>query len=226
MYNSHFLSPNCDVNSDDSGFFPENALGDGPKNSRIRANLIFYLLKLYLESKYDLRIKQVQDESVVQTSICSTNLQKTQALISDDNCPFWGDWTSGACSKTCGSGKKIVTRYCIQHNEKVDNALCKKEFPAANQEDEKIESCIDETFCQFDRWGQWSDCSETCGGGKKIRYRDCPSNSCIGESSQTELCNTETCLSQWSSWSQTGECSKTEFQFLCFVESSLTLNCS
>ena len=30
------LSPNCDVTSNDSGFFPENALGDGPKNSRIR----------------------------------------------------------------------------------------------------------------------------------------------------------------------------------------------
>ena len=29
-------SPKCDVTSDDSGFFPENALRDGPKNSPIR----------------------------------------------------------------------------------------------------------------------------------------------------------------------------------------------
>ena len=34
------LSPNCDVTSNDSGFFPENALGGGPKNSWIRDKLI------------------------------------------------------------------------------------------------------------------------------------------------------------------------------------------
>ena len=173
-------------------------------------------IKLILEKEYDLRIQQVQDESVVQTSICSTNLQKTQSLISDDNCPFWDDWISGQCSKTCGSGVKIVTRNCIQQNEQVDSELCRKEHPALIQEDKKTESCIEETFCQFDPWRQWSDCTETCGGGKRTRNRDCPSDSCSGESSQTELCNTQVCISQWSSWEKTGDCSKEEFDLICF----------
>ena len=157
-------------------------------------------IKLILEKEYDLRIQEVQDESVIQSSICSTNLWKTQALISDDNCPFWDDWVSGPCSETCGSGMKIVTRNCIQKNEQVDSVLCRKEHPALIQEDKKIESCIEETFCEFDLWGQWSDCTETCGGGKRTRNRYCPSNSCSGESSQTELCDRHECLSQWAEW--------------------------
>ena len=143
-------------------------------------------------------------------------MQKTQALISDDNCPFWDDWTSGACSKTCGSGEKIVTRNCIQQNQQVDSELCRKEYPALNQNDTRTESCVNETFCDFDLWMKWSDCSKTCGGGKRTRNRDCPSNSCSGESSQTELCNTQVCISQWSSWERVSECSKKEFQIVSF----------
>ena len=146
-------------------------------------------------------------------SACSTNQQKAQALISDDNCPFWDEWSSGACSETCGSGKKVLTRNCIRKNEPVDSEMCRKEYPASTQEDNKIESCIEKTFCDFDSWASWSRCSKTCGSGKRTRNRDCPSNSCSGEPSQTELCNTQVCLSQWSSWSQTGECSKKEFYF-------------
>ena len=113
-------------------------------------------IKLISEKEYDLRI---QHENVLQASNCLSNLKKIQILISDDNCPFWDDWISGPCSKTSGSGEKLVTRQCIQQNELVDSELCRKEHPASNQEDKKIESCTEETFCQFDVWGQWSDCT-------------------------------------------------------------------
>lgn len=149
----------------------------------------------------------------MQISICSANVQKIQALISDDNCPFWDDWTSGSCSETCGAGEKIVTRNCIRQNKQVDSTLCRKEHPALGQEDKRVESCIGEhLFCRFDSWGAWSHCSKTCGSGKRTRNRDCPSNSCSGESTQTKVCNEQPCLSQWSSWEPISDCSKKEFK--------------
>ena len=123
------------------------------------------------------------NDCVYQSSICSNKLQKQQALISDDNCPFWGDWSNSACSnKTCGDGELIFTRNCFRQNKKVDRELCRKEYPF-NQEDKKIVS-----------WGAWSECSKTCGTGERTRSRECPSNFCSGESSQNEKCHKEYCV--------------------------------
>ena len=106
--------------------------------------------KLLSENDYETRIQQLQNDSDYQSSICYTKQQKQQLLIpSDDNCPSWDDWSSSACTKTCGSGERIFSRNCFQHNKKIDNGLCKKEFPA-DQEDKMIKSCVEQAFCLFD----------------------------------------------------------------------------
>ena len=141
----------------------------------------------YITGKYFSNVSSYQiepNDCVYQSSICSTKLQKQQALIpSNDNCPFWEDWSNSACSnKTCGDGELIFTRNCIRQNKKVDRELCRKEYPF-NQEDKKIVS-----------WGAWSECSKTCGTGERTRTRECPSNFCSGESSQNEKCHKEYCV--------------------------------
>ena len=50
------------------------------------------------------------------------------------------------------------------------------------------------------RWENWSDCSETCGGGEKNRTRRCDSpvpdhggKDCVGNSTETIECNKNKC---------------------------------
>ena len=56
-------------------------------------------------------------------------------------------------------------------------------------------------FCQvalpklnFSPWTQWSECTKTCGGGYRTRTRSCPiPGRCIGNDSETGICNLEKC---------------------------------
>lgn len=49
-------------------------------------------------------------------------------------------------------------------------------------------------------WSDWGDCTVTCGGGQRRRFRTCTNPSpkhhgrpCIGNSQVTETCNTDRC---------------------------------
>ena len=53
---------------------------------------------------------------------------------------------------------------------------------------------------KWSEWGEWSACSNTCGGGQATRTRKCnnpaPANGgvdCAGDSEETQNCNTEAC---------------------------------
>ena len=64
-----------------------------------------------------------------------------------------------------------------------------------------VKYCMLQTFfifpgyAEYQAWGQWSACSEQCGGGKRKRERACTSNSipCSGDSKEEETCNTQAC---------------------------------
>lgn len=52
----------------------------------------------------------------------------------------------------------------------------------------------------FDEWGNYSECSVSCGGGNQMRTRTCtnpvPQNGgqpCVGAHSETKECNTQPC---------------------------------
>lgn len=52
-------------------------------------------------------------------------------------------------------------------------------------------------------WSSWNECSVTCGGGMKVRERNCSNpipqyggESCFGNYSNTELCNEYPCPSK------------------------------
>ena len=58
----------------------------------------------------------------------------------------------------------------------------------------------------WSEWGPWGDCSTTCGGGARIRFRYCkkPSISarsgCPGRRYAVEQCNVEECPKEGGSW--------------------------
>jgi len=69
---------------------------------------------------------------------------------------------------------------------------------------------------QWHGWGDWSECTASCGGGTKTRSRDKTPASCGGTdyggaSTETVACNEQCCARdcQWGEWSDYTECSLT-----------------
>ena len=77
----------------------------------------------------------------------------------------------------------------------------------------------------FSNLGEWSECSETCGGGTKQRSRTCKvaidirkgrslededSKPCPGASTMVLFCNLDKCppKTNWGPWGPWSECSK------------------
>ena len=53
---------------------------------------------------------------------------------------------------------------------------------------------------QYGAWGDWSQCTATCGGGQHTRTRKCDSpapahggKECVGDAEETEECNKQAC---------------------------------
>lgn len=52
---------------------------------------------------------------------------------------------------------------------------------------------------EFEIWGEWTECSATCGGGRRARERICKINDnavyveCTGDLLDIENCNTQPC---------------------------------
>ena len=68
----------------------------------------------------------------------------------------------------------------------------------------------------WEQWGQWSTCSQTCNGGTQERKRECndPSSengetNCYGDDLEIITCNPESCPidGNWGAWSSWNHCS-------------------
>ena len=99
---------------------------------------------------------------------------------------MWSIWSG--CSATCGGGTSERSRECL--NGDAGDEGC---------EGDLVENvvCGDDECPIVPTWGQWSAfgaCSVTCGGGTKVRTRECDiEDGCPGEASDFELCRTGTC---------------------------------
>ena len=167
-------------------------------------------------------------------TICPTNLKETKEIdCNTQACPIdcevsgWSEWSNvGSCSKTCGGGKQQQERTrSITKNASNGGTACPTNLRETKEIDCNTQACP--INCEVSEWSEWSNfgsCSADCGGGKQQQERTrsittnasnggtaCPTN--LKETKEID-CNTQACpinceVSEWSSWSNVGSCSKT-----------------
>ncbi|EYC39491.1 hypothetical protein Y032_0654g1191 [Ancylostoma ceylanicum] len=104
-------------------------------------------------------------------------------------------WCSSGATSSSHPGIELITgkgrRRVVAHGGRI--------VPVENEE--------------WGEWTAWSECSHTCGAGRRTRTRVCVGQHCPFQSRETvkESCNLQTCLDEtsWSSWSPWSDCSVT-----------------
>ncbi|XP_015759282.1 PREDICTED: serine-rich adhesin for platelets-like [Acropora digitifera] len=107
----------------------------------------------------------------------------------------WGRWT--ACSASCGGGIKVRAR----------GSTTVSSFRGGETEVKKCNAMpCNEMTDDWSEWGRWDDCSASCGGGARIRFRSCKKprgvdgikSRCSGQSYALEQCNVQECPTEGS----------------------------
>uniref|UniRef100_A0A4W5N9A2 Complement factor properdin n=1 Tax=Hucho hucho TaxID=62062 RepID=A0A4W5N9A2_9TELE len=127
---------------------------------------------------------------------------------------FHGSWSLWSGWSECDGceGVSVRTRECNSPPARFGGLPC-------HGESRQSRGCQDNvTICSVDgswsQWGGWSECSAPCGGGVKLRMRQCDNpapqsggRGCAGMSEQQRECNSHTCTG--TRWDRLGEQSRT-----------------
>ncbi|XP_052255034.1 SCO-spondin-like [Dreissena polymorpha] len=130
-------------------------------------------------------------------------------------CPVDGVWSIwykwSQCTVTCGTGRAVRNRTCSFYTRYPDTP----HGDDCDGEHAQAKDCNTQ-LCPVDaRWSTWSafsTCSQTCGGGRRTKARQCIYDevapiglNCTGQSTVTEECSTNECpidgiIQPWNSW--------------------------
>ncbi|WAR27191.1 ADT1-like protein [Mya arenaria] len=130
-----------------------------------------------------------------------------------EKCPIAGHWSNWSlptdCSLSCGGGVQTRNRSCV-----FDDPDAPHLSECFGNTTETLD--CNTQHCPVDgvwkAWNAWHQCSVTCGGGNRVRDRDCffppdiaQGESCAGQKTEIEQCNTNLCpvngtFTAWSDW--------------------------
>ncbi|GJQ69974.1 Sema-5c [Trypoxylus dichotomus] len=166
------------------------------------------------------------DNCICQMRHCNNPAPKNEGKlcvgpsIAVSNCTVHGGWTAWSawseCSATCGVAVKTRTRTCTNPSPVYGGRVC------VGQDRSEV-LCTKNPPCPvklptpqngiWDDWSNWEECSTSCGGGYRRRFRMCktPLNGgldCIGSNVEYEKCNLKPCpeiieqitVSPWTGW--------------------------
>mmetsp|Transcript_15146 Transcript_15146/g.38941 ORF Transcript_15146/g.38941 Transcript_15146/m.38941 type:complete len:595 (-) Transcript_15146:83-1867(-) len=131
----------------------------------------------------------------------------------------WSNWSDGDCTGLCQRERDIKTQKNECGKSCAGDFVETKRCPTNCHQAPPM--CPENVDCEWGNWSLWSDCTLTCGGGERTRYRDIQTSPkgkgklCEpGPKSQVAPCRTEPCRAncvdaEWSGWSRWGPCSAT-----------------
>ncbi|XP_013411289.1 uncharacterized protein LOC106174328 isoform X4 [Lingula anatina] len=127
-------------------------------------------------------------------------------------CPIDGGFTEwsawGTCDRTCGGGTHSRNRSCTNPAPQFGGQNCtgiEEESKACNTNPCPVDG-------NWAPWGMWTTCNVTCGGGMRVRYRNCSNpepqhggQPCPGSGTETDVCNSQPCpidggYTDWTTW--------------------------
>mmetsp|Transcript_65291 Transcript_65291/g.120266 ORF Transcript_65291/g.120266 Transcript_65291/m.120266 type:complete len:581 (+) Transcript_65291:119-1861(+) len=133
-------------------------------------------------------------------------------------CPVdceWGDWGAfGACKfveKTCNAWSSRF-RHRVKNVNEAHGGVCIGDY-TSHERCRYVPCPID---CQWHSWGDWSECSHNCAGGKRSRHRRVYREAlhgghlCDGQDAHVQQCNTQPCPVNciWGPWGEFTDCTK------------------
>ncbi|XP_062920094.1 hemicentin-1 isoform X2 [Mobula hypostoma] len=169
-------------------------------------------------SNSSLRLTAVQKEDTSEYECVARNLlgsvliKITLTVQVHGGFSEWLKWRP--CSVTCGQGVQKRLRLCNNPIPANGGRHCQ----GADSETWECQSKPCPVDGSWSEWGQWEECSRTCGQGNRTRTRSCSNPTmqfggrrCEGKAVEAIMCNIQPCpvTGGWSSWLPWSPCSET-----------------
>merc|ERR1719356_3701 len=128
--------------------------------------------------------------------------RRQEDACSKQPCPVdcvWFEWEFWhTCTKTCGGGKRMRIR-----EKRTENVHGGKICPGHRKDEQACAQWQCPVNCKWSEWTPWTQCSKSCGGGRRSRDRavDIPGQhggiQCRGDTEVWEWCRTNPCAADY-----------------------------